>query len=61
MTSSLLFALARLYRAEADRIQQPHAWPPRVLSDEQRREVRRLDAMSARSYYQGHVAAYEER
>ncbi len=62
MTSKLLHELAFLFRLEADTIVDQYAWPPRPpLSDDELREVRRLDACSRALNYRGNVAAYEGR
>lgn len=61
MTSALLFELARLFRDEADAIHQPYAWPPRpAMTEEEKREVMRLDATAARIAYRARLRAYEE-
>ena len=61
MTSDLLHELANLVRTEADGITQSYAWPPRgPLSDEERHELRRLDATERAIRYRANVATYEE-
>lgn len=60
-TSALLHDLANVVRADADAIQQPYAWPPRApLSEDERVELRRLDATERAIRYRAHVAEYEE-
>ena len=58
--SALLHDLANVARADADAITQ-YAWPPRgPLSDEERLEMRRLDALSRQLCYRASEAEYEE-
>lgn len=60
MTPALLHELAWLFRREADAIQDQYAWPPKVLTDDERRERDRLDACSRGLAYRARVAEYEE-
>jgi hypothetical protein len=59
--SALLWELYAVFRAEVDGIAQPYAWPPRgPLSDDELREVNRLEACMRGIAYRAHVAEYEE-
>jgi hypothetical protein len=61
VTSALLWELYCVFRAEQDAITKQYAWPPRgPLSDEELREVNRLEACMRGIAYRAHVAEYEE-
>lgn len=60
MTAALLVELAHLFRTEADGIAEPYAWPPRVLTPEELREVDRLTVTGNALFYRSRVAAYDE-
>lgn len=61
MTSALLWDLYRVYRSESEAITQDYAWPPRgPLTDDELREVNRLEACMRGIAYRAHVAEYEE-
>jgi hypothetical protein len=59
--SEFLWELYGVFRAEQDAITQQYAWPPRgPLSDEELREVNRLEACMRAIAYRAHLAEYEE-
>jgi hypothetical protein len=61
VNSELLYELAGVFRNEADAIRQPYAWPPRApMTEDERREVMRLEATAASIAYRARRAAYEE-
>lgn len=61
MTSALLYEVAKVARHDSDAILDFYAYPPKVLTEEERREADRLLVLSHRIAYQGDVAAYEGR
>jgi hypothetical protein len=59
--ADLLHELANVVRTDIDGITQPYAWPPRApLTNEERREVDRLEATARRIRYRAYCAEYEE-
>ena len=51
MNSNLLREIAIICQRDADAISDHYAWPPKILTEEERREALRLDILSRRLYY----------
>lgn len=60
MRSALLHDLAAVAFRDADAIADQHAWPPKTLDSEERRERDRLDAVGRTLRYEAICAEYEE-
>lgn len=60
MKASMLHEIANVARCDSDAIVDHYAWPPKVMTDEERREADRLFVLSLRVRQHAYAAAYEE-